>query len=397
MQAAVRSYTTMGVALVGASVVAVSPMAPPLPHVHLPAVNVSSVAVELSALSNPITQWAQLVQTALSNIGPLGQTVNANPAPILGQVVTNQVASAQVLAQVAQTFGEAFVGELGNTPGELQAAFQQIASGDVVGGVTSVYNAAAGPLLDALYSLYGTPIGDELTTVLQQPAANLSAAVNVLTTTNNLLPLLLTPLNIGQNLTDVVGPTAQALVDAVKQGDPAAFANALIGLAPALVGAIINGDPLTQASQGTGLLGPEGPLAAIQTLAQQVAKAITPATTAKSYVAKLPAASAKLVTLDAASPAKNVGTLALTKTAAPAAPAAIAAPTAAAAAGATKPSRLNPTKDVSGGNRKASKHVGDGSTDAAAGVGAKSSNTSTTDSKSSAGGSNGGGKHRAGK
>jgi hypothetical protein len=123
MQAAVRSYTTMGVALVGASIVAVSPIAPPLPDIHLPAMNVSSVAVGLSALSNPIAQWAQLVQTALSNAGQLGQTVVANPAPILGQVVTNQVASGQVLAQVAQLFGQGFVQQLAATPGELQRRF----------------------------------------------------------------------------------------------------------------------------------------------------------------------------------------------------------------------------------------------------------------------------------
>jgi hypothetical protein len=441
MQAAVRSYKTMGVALVGASVVAVSPMAPPLPHVQVPALNVSSVAVELSALSNPITQWAQMVQTTLSNIEQLGQTAIANPAPILGQVVTNQVASAQVLAQVAQAFGQGFVEELGNTPGEFQAAFQQIDSGDITNGLVSLFNAATGPVLVPVLNIFlFSSLGTELMGVLQKPFDNLAAAANVLTTTNNLLPLLLSPLNLVQSLADVVGPRAEAMVAAVQQKDPEAFANAIIGLAPALVGAFINGDPTYLPSQGAGLFGPGGPLAAIQTLAQQVAKAITPATTAKSFVAanELPAASAKLVTLDAASPAKNVGALALTKIAAIAAPAAAAKTVtvdpalpakdvnavattatsgaatseASAATGtavgaqaepgktgttATKPSRVNPAKDISDGIRKALKHVGDGSTNAAAGIGAKSSSTSTGNSKSSAGRSNGGGKHRANK
>jgi hypothetical protein len=448
MQAAVRSYTTMGIALVGASVVAVSPMAPPLPHVQTPVLNVSSVAVELSALSNPIAQWTQLVQTALSNVGQLGETVAASPAPILGQVVTNQVASAQVLAQFALAFGQGFVQELGNTPGEFQAAIQQIASGDITNGLVALFNAATGPVTVPLLNvILFSSLGNELAGVLQKPFANLSAAVNVLTTPFNVLPLVLTPLNLVQNLIDVVGPRAEAMAAAVKQGDPAAFANAIIGLAPALMGAIVNGDPTLPPSQGAGLLGPFGPVAAVLTLAQQVANAIKPTTTVASSLAanELPATSAKLVTLDGASPAKNVGALALTKIAAiataeasaktvtvdPASPAkdvnavaptaigAAATPEASAAAGtavgaqasdqdqasaklktgtsATKPSRVNPAKDVSDGIRKALKHVGDGSTNTAAGIGAKSSRTSTGNSKSSAGGSNGGGKHRADK
>ena len=392
MQAAVRSYKTMGVALVGASVVAVSPMAPPLPHVHVPALNVSSAAVELSALTNPITQWGQMVQTTVNNLLQLGLTVNANPAPILGQVVTNQVASAQVLAQVAQAFGEGALQELGNTPGEFQAAFQQIASGDVTNGLVSLFNAATGPALVPLLNIFlFSPLGNDVMGVVAKPFDNLAAAVNVLTSNDNLVPLLLTPLNLVQNLIDVVGTRAEAMVAAVQQKDPEAFANAIIGLAPALVSAVINGDPTLPAYQGNGLLGPSGTLAAIQTLAQQVANAINPAKTlASSFAAnELPAASAKLVSLDAASPAKAVGALALTATSG-------AAATAAAATTATKPSRLNPTKGVSDGIRKASKHAGDGSTTAAAGTGAKSSSTSTGGSNSKAGGSNGGGKHRIG-
>jgi uncharacterized membrane protein YgcG len=414
MQAAVRSYKTMGVTLVGASVIAVSPMAPPLPHLHLPALDVSSVAVKLSALSNPIEQWAQLLQTTLSNVGQLGQAVVANPAPVLGQVVTNQVASAQVLAQVVEGLGQGFVQQLVATPGELQAAFQQLASGDIPGGLNAVLSAVTGPVLVPLLNVFlFSPLGAELTNVLQQPFANLSAAVNVLTNTNNLLPIILSPFNIAQNMTDAVSVSAQAMVAAVNQENIAAFASAIIGLAPALVGAIINGSPLAPASEGEGLLGPEGPLAGILTLAQLVAKAITPATTvAASFAANaLPAASAKLVTLDVASPTTDVGALALTKVAATAAPAAATgteigkvvrqhSPTTdsgTTGTSATKPSRPNPTKDVTDGIRTASKHDGDGSTNAAAGHGAKSSSTRTGGSKSSAGGSNGGGKHRADK
>jgi hypothetical protein len=398
MQAAVRSYKTMGVAIVGASVVAVSPMAPPLPHIQMPALNVSSVAVELSALSNPITQWGQMVQTTVSNLLQLAQTENANAFPILGQVVTNQAASAQVLAQVAQAFGEGALQELGNTPGEFQAAYQQLASGDITNGLVSLFNAATGPVLVPILNMFlFSSLGTELTGVVAKPFDNLAAAVDVLTTPNNLLPLILTPLNLVQNVIDAVGTRAEAVVAAVQQKDPEAFANALIGLAPALIGAVINGDPTLPAYQGNGLLGPSGTVAAIQTLAQQIANAIAPAKTLTSSLAvnELPTTSAKLVALNVASPAKAVGALAPTKIAAPAATATTV--TTATVTTAATPSRLHPAKGVSDGIRKASKHAADGSTTAAAGTGVKSSSTGTAGSKSNAGGSNGGGKHRASK
>ena len=49
MNAAVRPYATAGVALVGASVIAISPLTPPMPDAQALQRSVSSVSVELSA------------------------------------------------------------------------------------------------------------------------------------------------------------------------------------------------------------------------------------------------------------------------------------------------------------------------------------------------------------
>ncbi len=60
MNAAVRPYATAGVALVGASVIAISPLAPPMPDLQAVQRSVSSVGVELSAAVNPIENWIQV-------------------------------------------------------------------------------------------------------------------------------------------------------------------------------------------------------------------------------------------------------------------------------------------------------------------------------------------------
>jgi hypothetical protein len=73
MHTAVRSHATAGVALVGASVIAVTPVAAPLPEVHIPSLR---APVELSALTDPIAELESVIQTAGANVGGgLGSTL----------------------------------------------------------------------------------------------------------------------------------------------------------------------------------------------------------------------------------------------------------------------------------------------------------------------------------
>src|ERR1700742_4980926 len=54
--AAVRPHAAAGIALLGAGVIAVSPLAPPMPHIQAVERAVSSARVELDAMVNPIEQ-----------------------------------------------------------------------------------------------------------------------------------------------------------------------------------------------------------------------------------------------------------------------------------------------------------------------------------------------------
>jgi hypothetical protein len=455
MQAAVRSYKTMGVALVGAGVVAVSPLAPPMPHVQAVVRAVSSAGVELDALVNPIEAWVQVLQAAGANLGTLTQAIIDNPTPILSQVIANQTANAEAFNAGAQAQIQQIQNILQTAPILLQKAQVALQAGNLVNNTSTVGSdpGALNIVNDQIVSpilVAATLIGTDALLPLANMAQNFANALNTLQAENPpydaafLTAVIPSVLPVASAF-NALAQTTQDVVNGVGAGNVAAAVNALVNAPATLVGALLNGYGEVAGSPGAGILTPwtdlygefgSGPIGSLNELRELIAQAIgapVPATASyavtppaavnaiasvptASKIAKLPATSANLVTLDAASPAKDVGALALKKIAAIAAPAAAAktvtvdlassakdvsavAPTATSAAAtsdasavtiATKPSRLNPTKDVSAGTGKALKN-------AAAGTGANSSSTSTGGSKSSAGGSNGGGRHRANK
>ncbi|MUL82280.1 MULTISPECIES: outer membrane porin GjpA [unclassified Mycolicibacterium] len=83
MEVSVRSYLAAGVAAVGASAIALSPVAPPLPDVQVPAT--SSAAVQLSGA------WAEAFNTASENATTLAPFVFEAPNAALQQAIVNQV------------------------------------------------------------------------------------------------------------------------------------------------------------------------------------------------------------------------------------------------------------------------------------------------------------------
>src|ERR1700755_1197892 len=85
MQLALRPYATAGVALVGASVIAVSPVTVS----PTAAQEVHDAAVRLSSVANPIDAFRPVIQAAITDLQTLGQTIGANPAPILQAILAN--------------------------------------------------------------------------------------------------------------------------------------------------------------------------------------------------------------------------------------------------------------------------------------------------------------------
>ena len=108
MGARVKPYITAGVALVGASVIAVTPIsaAPP------PEVRTLSSSVQLTAFpdmfENPVAFYSDVVQTAVANTVSLSQLYLNDPVPIIRAVVANQVvAISDIVAALVNADGAA--------------------------------------------------------------------------------------------------------------------------------------------------------------------------------------------------------------------------------------------------------------------------------------------------
>ncbi len=298
MNLALRPYATAGVALVGASVIAVTPLAPPS-EVHLPALS-SQASVELAAFTNPLDTWAAVLSATITNLEVRGQVIINNPAPILRQVIANQMANATVLAGVGQQVATNIQGLLDpsnpySSVSWLQKAVDQVAAGDVGSAIGSIYQAvwylpAAGigfPLLSA-FSIVNTTMTHLQKFVATIPNLIVSAGQNF-------------AFGTGGAIQSALSDTAQGLVDAIKVGDVETAASIALNVPAVLAGAVLNGyGPYSQ----SGLLGEYGPVKYavkwLETAAEAIGKPKPPITSTlqSAEVSPVPdAASASTVTL----------------------------------------------------------------------------------------------------
>jgi len=236
MHTAVRPYATAGVALVGASVIAVAPMAAPLPDVHIPSLH-ASAPVELAAFVNPITEWVNVITTTVANLGGLGQEIAANPAPILTQIIANQIGYVGDLTKAAQDLVTALQTQLSQLPATLQTAFGQLAAGNIFGAVDTVWSYALTTLIVGV----GLPVLEGVVPIVQGVVGNLNNVVQ--NGTLALLLLALAPI-YPVNATVYAGAaTAQDFVTALSTGDVVTALSDIINTPAILTGAFLNGFP----------------------------------------------------------------------------------------------------------------------------------------------------------
>jgi hypothetical protein len=98
---AMRPYATAGIAIVGASFIAISPIAPPV----------------------------EVLTNSGNSLADLGQIVAADPLPIITQVIQNQTANINTITgAIGQGVGQT-VGTLAAIPQTLITAANQLAAG----------------------------------------------------------------------------------------------------------------------------------------------------------------------------------------------------------------------------------------------------------------------------
>lgn len=419
MQQAVRSYLAAGVAFAGAGVIAVSPIAPLPPDITERAQ--SSAGVALSALANPIDGYAAAFTAALKNVEDLTARIAADPAPILSNIVRNQVNSAAGIATFAEVFGSSVITALAESPEQLQSAVDKFTAGDVTGALQTVLQTVLGPVVNGVVNtlLFNPDVWTGLQTAIRQPVANALSVIDLLAVPDvyNVLGPLLAPVQLLTDVTDAVGEAGDDVFAGFKTGDLEKVANAVINLGPNFTYALLNGAKGVP-GYSAGLLGPQGVVAGLLTLRDLVADAIAPAApAAKLSAGAEPAALTRTsVTLDvpkaleapadaSTKPASPAGTAAAdatsvstavstpvetatdaqtaasdTKTATSDADTEVttvaddgqgAATVPAKSSTAAKPKKVNPVKEVRNGIRGAIKDVRNGVRDAVAGLSGK--------------------------
>ncbi|AQT79589.1 hypothetical protein B1R94_10345 [Mycolicibacterium litorale] len=287
-------------ALVGAGILAASPIAAPVPDLHLPAIHVD--ATTLMAAVSPADTYKQVFETAVTNIQAL--VADADPGEVIKQVVANQISALTTLGAGLNTAGAGVVTALtSSVPQLLNTVFTQLAAGDVQGATNALLTVplvVAQPLINLVPSIVAFNV---------QPIQNLIKVAGVFSD-----PLqdalyavgLLGPVISGLG---AAGAAVQGVVDAVGTGDPQQIANAILtgpaviadgllngGYGPdlgplvgpglkVLAGGLFSKGGLSLDPSGDIVLNVAGPVATLQQLAHQIATAITPAPPVSQTVA----------------------------------------------------------------------------------------------------------------
>lgn len=296
---AVRSYLTAGVAVVGASALIAAPLAVPPPEIHLPAIHASTVEVQLAALANPIAEWVTVVQTTFANVAALGTQFQNDPAPILAQILKNQLADAATVSTALNEAANGFVSQARLLPAATMLAAKQLAAGEFSTAVTTLFQAGLGLILAPAISLIGA------TSVVTDSAQRFANVVRALP--DVLLPVGLGVLSPIGSAVYAFGDAGQAVVDAARAGDVAGALNALANIPAIVTNAFLNG----YAPQSTpGIFSPlaDGGLVAVLLNARDtIAKALSSALPPAAAAASLPT-TAKLISLaEAPTDAAQVG------------------------------------------------------------------------------------------
>jgi len=280
MQIAVRPHLKTGLAVVGASALAITPIAVAPPEIKLPVqAAVTSAAVALKA--SPIDFYTEVFERTLSNTEALADIFLSSPVPILQAVLENQFANVEALVEAVSNAADGLVTALTEqVPEELQAAFEALADGDVETALNTLLAVPVGlalPLLEVLGAVI-TPITTALNNFNAVVQDVLAAAIlgGALAFAGPVLS------GIG-----AVGTAVQGVIDAVGSGDIGAIADALINIPGVIADGVLNGGygplllgalPAPGLLTAEGLLGPlgAGPIGFLLGLRQAIADIIAP-------------------------------------------------------------------------------------------------------------------------
>ncbi|ORA77033.1 hypothetical protein BST29_24145 [Mycobacterium malmoense] len=314
-----RPYLAGGVALVGASLVAVNPITSNIAaNIQERAVRLTSTVTDdigdlttnaattlagsldfndlasaaTAATTGPITSWIDVFTNAVSNFSQIGQDYFADPLPVLSQFLINQFGYAGDLATGIQGVANALSNQFTTAlPEAFHTAFGDITSGDLPAAAQTINEALTTVVLVA-----GLPLLESgALNIPSKMAQNFANVVTSLTSFGTLLPLLEGVLGPPLGTIAAFADSGQSLIDAVGAGDTQGAITALLDTPANVAGAFINGYDASFGTDYPGLLTPEGvtsfgvgPVYALLVeIPQQIAQAIGASAASSSAAAAM--------------------------------------------------------------------------------------------------------------
>ncbi|SEB27082.1 MULTISPECIES: hypothetical protein [unclassified Mycobacterium] len=263
-----RRYSTAGIAMASAGVIALSPLTIPSPDLHLPAPTTvaSTRTVDLTAFVNPLAVWGDVLTTTVTDIGNLGQAFAADPFPLAKQVIANQIRYANQILTIGQGMAKGLINWANTVPDSLRTMAQQLAAGQVSDAVMSGWGIFVNGVVGVMFPVLGLDIPQQVT----QNVANVVKAL-----TPVIAQVGFAVLNTMYQATDAFGDIAQNFYNAAKVGDIVTAASELINAPANLTGAVLNG--WGEGSKGVyGIFGSFGVVAAVMQGFKTIADAIKP-------------------------------------------------------------------------------------------------------------------------
>ncbi len=218
---------------------------------------VSAAGLNLTGVPGPMGQWANVITGAWTNLQQIGAEIQADPLPILAQVVHNQLGFAsRAGSDLSLIWSGGLQPLLQQMPQNLQTLFSSIAAGNISSAVNT-FNS------NVLVTLI--PTAGSLVDLLQIPGAIAQNFTNVL---SQQLPtigleLLLAPLGVSFGTSQAMADSLQSVVDAWNAGQPLVALADLVNVPAATTGAFLNGYQSTFDISYAGLLSsaesPSGP------------------------------------------------------------------------------------------------------------------------------------------
>ncbi|MGV0688336.1 hypothetical protein [Mycolicibacterium thermoresistibile] len=274
MLASIRPYATAGVALVGAGVIAVTPVAPPPADIQ-----VSRQAVALSAISNPgdpVVAYGELIANTIGSLQGLGGQFAADPAPVLVKILQNQIANGQLIGSALDEALGFLLQGVEALPGALEEAFALLTQGDLKGAVDAFMMGIIPAALGMIVPLVAGSM------IITNTADNFARAVSAVLDVDAMLPTLLGFAGPVLSAVDGFVTSGQAVLDGVLAGDPIAVLNAVASTPAVLIDAVLNGSgTLLGFLPLPGLLTPAtapigGPIATLLGIRNAIADALQP-------------------------------------------------------------------------------------------------------------------------